>query len=49
MRTSEGVSTNVATGEVLFTSIGFAGMYFVLGVTFLYLVLREIGLGPSHE
>jgi cytochrome d ubiquinol oxidase subunit I len=49
MRTSEGVSANVGTGEVLFTLIGFAGMYFMLGVTFLYLVLREIGLGPSHE
>jgi cytochrome d ubiquinol oxidase subunit I len=49
MRTSEGVSANVPTGEVLFTLIGFAGMYFVLGVTFLYLTLRTIGLGPSHE
>jgi len=49
MRTSEGVSANVATGEVLFTLIGFTGMYFILGVTFLYLVLREIGLGPAHE
>ncbi|MGA3037929.1 MAG: cytochrome ubiquinol oxidase subunit I [Vulcanimicrobiaceae bacterium] len=49
MRTSEGVSANVNSGEVLFTLIGFLGMYFMLGVTFLYLVLREIGLGPAHE
>jgi cytochrome d ubiquinol oxidase subunit I len=49
MRTSEGVSANVGSGEVLFTLIGFLGMYFVLGVTYLYLVLREIGLGPAHE
>jgi cytochrome bd ubiquinol oxidase subunit I len=49
MRTSEGVSTNVAGGEALFTLIGFTGMYFILGVTFLYLILREISFGPQHE
>ncbi len=49
MRTSEGVSANVATGEVLFTLIGFLGMYFILGVTYLYLVLREIANGPAHD
>ena len=48
MRTSDGVSPNVATGETVFTLIGFAGMYFILGVLFLYLVLREIGIGPSE-
>jgi cytochrome bd-type quinol oxidase subunit 1 len=39
----------VAAGETVFTLIGFAGMYFILGVLFLYLVLRAIGLGPSGE
>jgi len=29
--------------------MGFAGMYFLLGFLFLYLTLREIGLGPSRE
>jgi cytochrome bd ubiquinol oxidase subunit I len=47
MKTSEGVSPNVASGETLFTLIGFAGMYFLLGVLFLLLVLREIAIGPS--
>jgi cytochrome bd ubiquinol oxidase subunit I len=47
MRTTEGVSPNVASGETLFTLIGFAGMYFLLGVLFLLLVLREIAIGPS--
>ena len=47
MRTSAGVSPTVASGEAIFTLIGFAGMYFLLGVLFLYLVLREIALGPS--
>jgi cytochrome bd ubiquinol oxidase subunit I len=45
--TSQGGSPNVASGETLFTLIGFAGMYFLLGVLFLYLVLREIASGPS--
>jgi cytochrome d ubiquinol oxidase subunit I len=49
MRTSDAGSSTVAAGETLFTLIGFAGMYFVLGVLFLYLVLREIGVGPEAE
>jgi cytochrome d ubiquinol oxidase subunit I len=47
MKTSEGMSPNVVTGETLFTLIGFCGMYFVLGVLFIYLVLREIAYGPG--
>ncbi len=47
MRTAEGGSPTVGAGETVFTLIGFAGMYFLLGVLFLYLVLREIGIGPS--
>ena len=40
-------SPNVAAGETIFTLIGFVGMYFLLGVLFLFLTLREIGIGPS--
>jgi cytochrome d ubiquinol oxidase subunit I len=47
MRTAEGTSTTVAAGETIFTTIGFAGMYFLLGVVFLLLMLREIALGPE--
>ena len=47
MRTAEGVSPTVESGETIFTLIGFAGMYFLLGFLFLYLVLREIARGPS--
>lgn len=47
MRTADATSPTVVTGETIFTTIGFAGMYFLLGVLFLYLVLREIGIGPS--
>jgi cytochrome d ubiquinol oxidase subunit I len=51
MRTAAGASPNVSGGETIFTLIGFAGMYFLLGVLFLYLTLREIGNGPAvaHE
>src|SRR5580692_4248706 len=48
MQTARGGSPTVAAGEVLFTLIGFAGMYFLLGVLYLYLLLREIGTGPDN-
>ena len=47
MRTAGAYSQNVASGETLFTLIGFAGMYFLLGVLFLYLVLRQIDTGAT--
>jgi cytochrome d ubiquinol oxidase subunit I len=49
MRTAAGTSPTVSSGETLFTIIGFAGLYFLLGVLFLTLLLREIGVGPSHQ
>jgi cytochrome d ubiquinol oxidase subunit I len=45
MRTAEGSSPTVVAGETIFTTIGFAGMYFLLGVFFVLLVLREIARG----
>ena len=49
MRTSEGGSPTVHAGTTLFTTIGFAGLYFVLGVLFLALVAKEIGHGPARR
>jgi cytochrome d ubiquinol oxidase subunit I len=46
-RTSQGVSEVVNGGNVLFTLIGFTGLYFVLGVLFLFLIGREITHGPQ--
>jgi cytochrome bd ubiquinol oxidase subunit I len=46
MRTAEGASPTVHGGSALFTTMGFAGLYFVLGVVFLALVAREISHGP---
>jgi cytochrome d ubiquinol oxidase subunit I len=48
MKTADGVSGNVAQGEVLFTLIGFLGMYALLGFFVLWMILREIWLGPEH-
>jgi len=46
-RTAHGTSENVSSGNVLFTLIGFTGLYFLLGVLFLYLVGREVAHGPG--
>jgi len=46
-RTSQGYSKVVSDGDVVFTLIGFTGLYFVLGLLFLYLVGREIYHGPE--
>ena len=47
IKTADAASPTVAAGEVVFTLLGFLGMYFVLGVLFIYLTLREIALGPE--
>ena len=47
-RTREGFSKVVSNGDVIFTLIGFVGLYFVLGLLFLYLVGREISHGPDE-
>ncbi|HVZ48414.1 MAG TPA: cytochrome ubiquinol oxidase subunit I [Gemmatimonadaceae bacterium] len=47
IRTAEGASPTVHAGETLFTTLGFAGLYFVLGVLFLGLVAREVAHGPD--
>jgi cytochrome d ubiquinol oxidase subunit I len=47
--TRDGSSTVVSNGDIIFTLIGFIGLYFVLGLLFLYLVGREIGHGPDED
>jgi cytochrome bd ubiquinol oxidase subunit I len=46
-RTSQGVSDVVSGGNVLFTLIGFCGLYFVMGVLYLFMIGREIAHGPQ--
>jgi cytochrome bd ubiquinol oxidase subunit I len=47
MRTEEGFSKMVSAGNGWFTFLGFAGMYTVLGILFLFLLRREIEHGPD--
>ncbi len=45
-RTAEGASPLVHSGTALFTALGFAGLYFVMGILFLALVAQEVAHGP---
>jgi cytochrome d ubiquinol oxidase subunit I len=47
LRTQEGGSAQVSAGNVLFTLLGFMGLYSVLSALFLLLVLRRIQKGPE--
>jgi len=47
MRTADAHSELVHTGDVVFTLMGFAGLYLLLGTLFVVLVLREINRGPA--
>ena len=47
MRTAHGISPRVAAGNAWFTLIGFMGMYSVLAILWLFLIYREIELGPE--
>jgi cytochrome d ubiquinol oxidase subunit I len=46
-RTMHGVSTNVSAGMTMFTLIGFMGLYALLGLLYLFLVLRVVAQGPG--
>jgi cytochrome d ubiquinol oxidase subunit I len=45
-RTVHGTSPKVSGGDVAFTTLGFMGLYLVVGLAFLYLVMREVARGP---
>jgi cytochrome bd ubiquinol oxidase subunit I len=47
MRTAQGASHRVHAGSAVFTLVGFAGLYFVLGLLYVFLMGREIAHGPS--
>lgn len=46
MRTADGDSTGVNPGDVIFTTLGFAGLYLLLGMLFVVNVLKQINRGP---
>src|SRR5579885_2215477 len=47
LRTAEGASPLVSSGNPLFTLLGFMGMYWILGLLCLFLRQREIARGPE--
>jgi cytochrome d ubiquinol oxidase subunit I len=49
MRTQDGFSQRVSSGNALFTLIGFMGTYSILAMLFLFLVGREIEHGPEAQ
>jgi len=46
-RTSHGASPLVSGGSVAFSALGFMGIFLVMGLLFLYLVLKFIAIGPG--
>ncbi|HYL92574.1 MAG TPA: cytochrome ubiquinol oxidase subunit I [Alphaproteobacteria bacterium] len=47
MRTTEGYSKHVNASNGLFSLLGFMGLYTLLAILFLFLMNREIALGPA--
>jgi cytochrome d ubiquinol oxidase subunit I len=47
IRTSDGYSKHVSSGNSLFTLLGFMGMYTVLSILFIVLVYRIVHTGPT--
>jgi len=47
-RTAEGYSKSVGSGEAIFTLVGFAGLYFLLGLLYLFMVGREVMHGAGE-
>jgi len=47
LRTADAGSPQVSTGDVVFTTLGFAGLYLVLGILFVFQVLKQIARGPG--
>jgi cytochrome d ubiquinol oxidase subunit I len=49
MRTADGTSPTVSAGNVAFSTVGYMGLYFVLGVMFLGLVGKLLARGPVQQ
>lgn len=47
LKTADGISPTVSSGNTLFTLLGFAGLYLLLGLLFILLVGKTIHLGPT--
>jgi cytochrome bd ubiquinol oxidase subunit I len=49
LRTADGISPNVSSGNTLFTLLGFVALYMLLGLLFLVLVGKTIHQGPKPQ
>lgn len=49
LKTPNGISPTVSSGNTLFTLLGFAGLYLLLGLLFLLLVGKIINNGPKLQ
>ncbi len=49
LHTAQGSSTNLSVGNILFTLIGFAGMYALMGLLYVVLIVYEALRGPGVE
>jgi cytochrome d ubiquinol oxidase subunit I len=49
LRTRDGSSENVSGGNVLFTLLGFMGLYSLLSLLFVLLLARILGTGPDGD
>ncbi|WP_370408334.1 cytochrome ubiquinol oxidase subunit I [Tenacibaculum dicentrarchi] len=49
LKTSDGISLTVSSGNTLFTLLGFVALYMLLGILFLLLVGKTIHQGPKHQ
>lgn len=49
LKTSDGISPTVSSGNTLFTLLGFVGLYMLLGLLFLVLVGKTIHEGPEPQ
>ncbi len=49
MRTADGASPLVHSGNVLFTLLGFLGLYLLLGLLFVFLFMKMILEGPASS
>jgi cytochrome bd ubiquinol oxidase subunit I len=48
-RTAEATSPSVHGGNVVFTTLGFMGLYLLIGLVFIYLIYRELARGPAVQ
>ncbi len=49
MRTSDGSSAKVSGGSVAFSTIGWCGLYLVVGIAFLALTARQLARDPAEK